>query len=67
MVILERLEGAVGDASVDSVLRVRSEAGTQDLRYRPATGETRRLQRIIPAEGDLAANGCAARLAGLPV
>lgn len=64
MTILERLEGSVGDASVDSVLRVENEDGVQDLRYRPTNGDVRRTQQIVPnASGDLAA-ACHARLAG---
>ena len=46
MVVLERLEGAVGDASVDSVLRVQIGDEVLDLRYLPTNGETVRLQRI---------------------
>lgn len=64
MTILERLEGSVGDASVDSVLRVETEDGVQDLRYRPTNGEIRRTQQIVPnASGELPA-ACHARLAG---
>lgn len=64
MTILERLEGTVGDASVDSVLRVENEDGIQDLRYRPTNGEIRRTQTLVPnASGDLPA-ACRARLAG---
>ncbi len=67
MIILERLEGSVGDATVDSVLRVETPEGeTLDLRYRPTNGEMQTYPRISMAAGDLAANGCAARLAGLP-
>jgi len=67
MIILERLEGSVGDARVDSVLRVQTPEGeTLDLRYRPTNGEMQTYPRIAIASGDLASNGCAARLAGLP-
>ena len=67
MIILERLEGAVGDATVDSVLRVQTPQGeTLDLRYRPTNGEVRTYPRITMAAGDLVSNGCTARLAGLP-
>lgn len=67
MVVVERLEGAVGDATVDSVLRMETHDGQIiDLRYRPTNGETRRLPRIDIADGDLATNGCTARLSGLP-
>ncbi|WP_291843584.1 hypothetical protein [Maricaulis sp.] len=67
MMVVERLEGAYGDASVDSVLRMEAPDGQIiDLRYRPTNGETRRLPRIAVADADLALNGCSARLAGLP-
>ncbi|WP_417479149.1 hypothetical protein [Maricaulis maris] len=66
MVILERLEGAVGNAMVDSVLRVATPEGeTLDLRYRPTNGELQTYPRISTAAGDLASNGCAARIGGL--
>lgn len=64
MVILERLEGSVGDASVDSVLRVENGDGIQDLRYRPTNGEIRRVQRIVPADSGEPETACHARLAG---
>lgn len=68
MVILERLEGAVGDATVDSVLRVRSPDGSvSDLRYRPTRGETNVYPRIALADTDLVDNGCAALLGGPPL
>lgn len=64
MIILERLEGAPGDPTRDSVLRVEQEGEQMDLRYRATNGETYTLQQIIPVEGDLDSNGCAAVLAG---
>lgn len=64
MTILERLEGSVGDASVDSVLRVENEDGIQDLRYRPTNGEIRRTQQIVPDAGGDLSPACHARLAG---
>ncbi|MEN0654322.1 MULTISPECIES: M61 family metallopeptidase [Hyphobacterium] len=64
MTIIERLEGSVGDASVDSVLRVENEDGIQDLRYRPTNGEIRRTQRLVPNTGGDLTAACHARLAG---
>lgn len=67
MIVVERLEGSVGDATVDSVLRMETPGGEiLDLRYRPTNGEMQETPRITIADGDLASNGCAARLAGLP-
>ncbi len=63
MRIVERLEGAVGDASVDSVLRVELDGEVQDLRYRPTNGEILTVQQIVPgSEAESAA--CAGLLGG---
>ena len=50
MVILKRLEGAVGDATVDSVLRVEFEDTVKDLRYLPTNGDMVTMQQIVPSE-----------------
>lgn len=59
MRIVERLEGAVGDASVDSVLRVELDGEIQDLRYRPTNGEILTVQQIVPGSeaGSVACTG----------
>ena len=63
-----RIGGTYGDASVDSVFRVRLEDGTvTEMSYRPTDGTIERGQHIIPAEGDLQNNGCAALIAGRPL
>ncbi|WP_300526995.1 hypothetical protein [Maricaulis sp.] len=63
-----RIGGTYGDASVDSVFRVRLEDGTvTDMSYRPTDGTIERGQHIIPAEGDLQTNGCATLIAGRPL
>lgn len=63
MRIVERVEGAVGDASIDSVLRVELNNEIQDLRYRPTNGEILRFQQIMLPETDLP-DACTALLAG---
>lgn len=63
-----RIGGSYGNASVDSVFRVRLEDGTvTEMSYRPTDGSVERGQHIIPAEGDLQTNGCAALIAGRPL
>jgi hypothetical protein len=63
-----RIGGSYGDASIDSVFRVRLEDGTvREMSYRPTDGSVERGQHIIPAEGDLQTNGCAALIAGRPL
>jgi predicted metalloprotease with PDZ domain len=63
-----RIGGSYGDASVDSVFRVRLEDGTvTEMSYRPTDGSVERGQHIIPADGDLQTNGCATLIAGRPL
>ena len=65
MIILERLAGAVGDATVDSVMRVQTPDGeVRDLRYRPTNGETVTIQRIRVDEAEFDEDACADSLAG---
>jgi predicted metalloprotease with PDZ domain len=64
MIIVERLEGQHGDASVDMVFRVTLDGESQDLRYRPATGETVTMQQIAPSVDDWPAEACANLLGG---
>lgn len=64
MIVLERLEGAVGDASTDSVLRIRSEDGVEDLRYRATNGEVLRVQELVAAPGANEDTACTRQLSG---
>lgn len=63
MVMLKRLEGAFGDATVGSVLRVELKGVVQDLRYLPTNGEMLTLQRIEVDESN-GSDACAELLGG---
>lgn len=63
MIILERIGGAVGDASRESVFRMLVDGEETEMRYWPTDGRVLRVQRILPA-ADVETNGCADRLAG---
>ena len=63
MFMIERVGGAYGDASVESVMRIRTVEGEErDIAYWPTNGEVLRVQQIA-FSGDEA--GCRAALAGL--
>ncbi len=65
MVIERRLGGAVGDASVESVLQVRTPDGdVRALSYWPTDGTTQTVTRIDSAAPGFDATACTARLAG---
>ncbi len=63
MFMIERVGGAYGDASVESVMRIRTVEGEErDIAYWPTNGEVLRVQQIAYS-GDEA--GCRDALAGL--
>jgi predicted metalloprotease with PDZ domain len=65
MIIEERLAGAFGDATRDSVFRVRDASGAERvLSYRPTNGEEAMVQRIVPDDDALTSPECLERLAG---
>ena len=65
MVVEQRLGGAVGDALVESVLRVRTPQGeTLTLSYWPTNGTSQSVTRIDSTAAGHDATACTARLAG---
>ena len=65
MVIEQRLGGSVGDASVESVLRVSTPDGDiREISYWPTDGSTRTVTRIDSEAEGFDATACTARLAG---
>ncbi|WP_203290971.1 M61 family metallopeptidase [Maricaulis parjimensis] len=65
MIILQRTGGAVGDASVESVLRVSTPDGDiRELSYWPTDGSTQTVTRIEPDAAGFDATACTARMAG---
>lgn len=65
MVLLERVAGAVGDATQHSAFRLLDLEGNERvMSYRPTNGRMEMSQRIVPANADLMTNGCLERLAG---
>ncbi len=67
MILLERVAGAVGDATTESAFRMIDLSGEERvMSYLPTNGDEELVQRIIPADADLMANGCVERLVGRP-
>lgn len=64
MVILERVAGAIGDATRDSAFRVLQSGEEQVLSYRPTTGEMQAYQRLVPADAAGSDMECFGALAG---
>jgi predicted metalloprotease with PDZ domain len=52
MILVERIGGTYGDASVDSVFRTEFDGVIGEHRYRPTSGIVLRQQRIVRAEGN---------------
>ncbi|WP_412546822.1 hypothetical protein [Maricaulis sp. MIT060901] len=63
MFLIERVGGAYGDASQESVFRVEHEGEIREIGYLPTNGETFPLQQIIVAD-DVDWQACTRVLAG---
>ncbi|XBQ17071.1 MAG: hypothetical protein ABL308_04145 [Oceanicaulis sp.] len=64
MILLERVAGAVGDATQPSAFRILDGQEEVVLSYLPTTGETAPVQRLTPADGAASDPVCFAILAG---
>lgn len=64
MILLERVAGAIGDATQRSAFRMLIEGEEQVLSYLPTNGETAPIQRLVPAPGASRNPSCFERLAG---
>lgn len=64
MILLERVAGAVGDATRESAFRVRHDGAEKVLSYLPTSGEMAEYQRLVTAAGAGDDMDCFAALAG---